>query len=175
MIISLLKVVTAEDKTMRLNAEMELEEFRTKAGRFPIIEKEPVEFVIRHVKNRQVLISGKTKVVISIPCDRCLEAVPTEFILEFTKNVDLDESSEEQAMELDEKNYIDGYNLDVDKLLYNEILIGWPMKILCREDCKGICNMCGQNLNKGTCDCEDTSLDPRMSVIRDVFKNFKEV
>ena len=77
--------------------------------------------------------------------------------------------------ELDEKNYIDGYNLDVDKLIYNEILIGWPMKILCREDCKGICNMCGQNLNKGTCDCEDTSLDPRMSVIRDVFKNFKEV
>ena len=113
--------------------------------------------------------------VLEIPCDRCLEAVPTEFILEFTKNVDLDESSEEQAMELDEKNYIDGYNLDVDKLLYNEILIGWPMKILCREDCKGICNMCGQNLNKGTCDCEDTSLDPRMSVIRDVFKNFKEV
>ena len=44
MIISLLKVVTAEDKTMHLNAEMELEEFRTKAGRFPIIEKEPVEF-----------------------------------------------------------------------------------------------------------------------------------
>ena len=85
------------------------------------------------------------------------------------------QSFEEQAMELDEKNYIDGYNLDVDKLLYNEILIGWPMKILCREDCKGICNMCGQNLNKGTCDCEDTSLDPRMSVIRDVFKNFKEV
>ena len=74
-----------------------------------------------------------------------------------------------------QKNYIDGYNLDVDKLIYNEILIGWPMKILCREDCKGICNMCGQNLNKGTCDCEDTSLDPRMSVIRDVFKNFKEV
>ena len=80
-----------------------------------------------------------------------------------------------KVVELDEKNYIDGYNLDVDKLLYNEILIGWPMKILCSETCKGICNTCGQNLNKGTCNCEDTSLDPRMSVIRDVFKNFKEV
>ena len=43
------------------------------------------------------------------------------------------------------------------------------------EDCKGICSVCGQNLNEGTCDCEDTGLDPRMSVIRDVFKNFKEV
>ena len=80
-----------------------------------------------------------------------------------------------QVDELDEKNYIDGYNLDVDKLLYNEILIGWPMKILCSEDCRGICNVCGQNLNEGSCNCEDTSLDPRMSVIRDVFKNFKEV
>ena len=70
---------------------------------------------------------------------------------------------------------IDGYYLDVDKMLYNEILIGWPMKVLCSEDCKGICNVCGQNLNKGTCDCEDTSLDPRMSVVRDLFKNFKEV
>mgnify|MGYP000155189366 FL=1 len=150
-------------------------EFHSELGRFPVLEKEDVHIVVKHVKNRELMITGEGRLVLEIPCDRCLEAVPTEFILEFTKNVDLDESSEEQAMELDEKNYIDGYNLDVDKLLYNEILIGWPMKILCREDCKGICNMCGQNLNKGTCDCEDTSLDPRMSVIRDVFKNFKEV
>ncbi len=61
------------------------------------------------------------------------------------------------------------------KLLYNEILVGWPMKVLCSEDCKGICSVCGQNLNEGSCDCEDTSLDPRMSVIRDLYKNFKEV
>ena len=81
----------------------------------------------------------------------------------------------EQSEELDETNYIDGYELDVEQLLCNEVLIGWPTKILCSNDCKGICNVCGQNLNQGACGCEDTSLDPRMSVIRDVFKNFKEV
>ena len=80
-----------------------------------------------------------------------------------------------QSDEFDEANYIQGYTLDVDKLIYNEVIVGWPAKILCSEDCKGICNVCGQNLNEGTCDCEDTGLDPRMSVIRDVFKNFKEV
>ncbi len=81
-----------------------------------------------------------------------------------------------EAEETDEaSDYIDGYHLDVDKLLYYEILIGWPTKTLCREDCKGLCSVCGQNLNEGTCDCEDTGLDPRMSVIRDLFKNFKEV
>lgn len=177
MIISLLKVVTAEDKTMHLDAEIEMEEFCTKSGRFPVVEKAPVQFRIRHVKNRQVLISGKARLVIAIPCDRCLKEVPYEFEIEFEKDVNLNELNQSEAHDetAEEKNYIDGYNLDVDKLLYNEILIGWPMKILCCEDCKGICNVCGQNLNEGTCDCEDTSLDPRMSVIRDVFKNFKEV
>ena len=76
---------------------------------------------------------------------------------------------------LDESNYIDGYCLDADQLLYNEILTEWPMKVLCSQDCKGICSVCGQNLNEGTCSCEGQGLDPRMSVIRDVFKNFKEV
>lgn len=175
MLINLSDVLSEHHKTIDKTALVEMTEFHSELGRFPVLEKEDVHIVVKHVKNRELMITGEGRLVLEIPCDRCLEAVPTEFILEFTKNVDLDESSEEQAMELDEKNYIDGYNLDVDKLLYNEILIGWPMKILCREDCKGICNMCGQNLNKGTCDCEDTSLDPRMSVIRDVFKNFKEV
>ena len=130
---------------------------------------------MEHVKERELLITGKGKIVLEIPCDRCLEPVRTELFLDFTKDVDLDVADGEQTEELDETNYIDGYALDVEQLLYNEILIGWPTKILCSEDCKGICNVCGQNLNQGTCDCEDTSLDPRMSVIRDVFKNFKEV
>ena len=85
------------------------------------------------------------------------------------------DESEVESEDLDEANYIDGYTLDVDQLVGSEILIGWPTKILCSEDCKGICSVCGQNLNEGSCDCEDTSLDPRMSVIRDLYKNFKEV
>ena len=51
-------------------------------------------------------------------------------------------------------------------MLYNEILVDLPTKVLCSEDCKGICRVCGHNLNEGTCDCEDTGLDPRMSVVR---------
>ena len=175
MLINLSDVLSEHHKTIDKTTSVEMTEFHSELGRFPVLEKEDVHIVVKHVKNRELMITGEGRLVLEIPCDRCLEAVPTEFILEFTKNVDLDESSEEQAMELDEKNYIDGYNLDVDKLLYNEILIGWTDENSVSRRCKGICNMCGQNLNKGTCDCEDTSLDPRMSVIRDVFKNFKEV
>ena len=173
MLINLSDVLSEHHKPIDQLVPVEMIEFYSALGNMPVVKKSDAHIVVKHVKQREIMIVGQCSLVIEIPCDRCLEPVATEFELNFTKNVDL--SDEEQVDDLDEKNYIDGYNLDVEKLLYNEILIGWPMKILCSEDCKGICNTCGQNLNEGTCDCEDTSLDPRMSVIRDVFKNFKEV
>ena len=93
----------------------------------------------------------------------------------FEKEVDFNLTDEERTEGLDETNYIIGYNLDVDALIYDEILMDFPMKPLCSEDCKGLCKVCGTNLNENTCDCDTTVLDPRMSVIRDIFKNFKEV
>ena len=63
----------------------------------------------------------------------------------------------------------------VNSLVYEEILLGFPMKVLCQEDCKGICKVCGANLNQGECGCVRTEPDPRMSVIRDIFNNVKEV
>ncbi len=174
MLINLSDVLSELHKPIDQCVPLELTEIETTLGSMPVIEKSDVHIVVKHVKQKELTIDGACRLTVEIPCDRCLEPVPTEFDLTFSKNIDL-AADENQADELDEKNYIDGYNLDVDKLLYNEMLIGWPMKILCSETCKGICNTCGQNLNKGTCNCEDTSLDPRMSVIRDVFKNFKEV
>ena len=175
MLINLSDVLSEHHKTIDMVVPVEMTEFKTSFGRFSIIDKKDAHIVIKHVKQRELSITGEADLLLDIPCDRCLEPVKVPFSLHFMKNVNLQESEDASDDEMDEKNYIDGYNLDVDKLLYNEILIGWPMKILCSEDCKGICNVCGQNLNKGSCDCEDTSLDPRMSVIRDVFKNFKEV
>ena len=174
MLINLSDVLSEHHKPIDQVVPVEMTEFKSTLGAMPVVEKSDVHVHVKHVKGRELTIEGECKLVLEIPCDRCLESVNVDFELEFSKNVDLS-VGDDQEDELDEKNYIDGYNLDVEKLLYNEILIGWPMKILCSEDCKGICNTCGQNLNLGTCDCEDTSLDPRMSVIRDVFKNFKEV
>ena len=174
MFINLSDVLSELHKPIDQMVPVEMESIETPLGSMPIVEKEDAHIVVKHVKQKQLTIDGTCRLVLELLCDRCLEPVETVFELNFSKAVDL-ATDENQVDELDEKNYIDGYNLDVDKLLYNEMLIGWPMKILCSEDCKGICNTCGQNLNKGTCNCEDTSLDPRMSVIRDVFKNFKEV
>lgn len=175
MLINLSDVLSEQHKTIDKTVPVEMKSFQCELGEFPITKKDDVHIIAEHIKDKELSIKGSTKLTIQIPCDRCLDAVPFEFDLDFVKTVDLSCSDADLIEGLDESNYIDGFNLDVDKLLYNEILIGWPMKVLCCEDCKGICNICGQNLNVGTCNCEDTGLDPRMSVIRDVFKNFKEV
>jgi len=167
--------MSEQHKDIIQDVRIDMEAFALEGRSYPVLEKSPASLHISHVKEKKYRITGKARLVFETFCDRCLEPVETEMILDFVKNVDLSVPDAEQSDELDESNYIDGYTLDVDKLICNEVLIGWPTKILCSEDCKGICNVCGQNLNQGTCNCEDTSLDPRMSVIRDVFKNFKEV
>ena len=70
---------------------------------------------------------------------------------------------------------MEGYHLNVDELINDELLLEWPTKILCREDCKGICKICGRNLNDGECGCDDFVPDPRLAVIKDLFNANKEV
>ena len=175
MLINLSDVLSDQHKTVEETVPLTMEEIRTKSGTYPIVSSEPVHVRAEHVRGKEMLIHAQTRLMAVIPCDRCLEDVTHEFVLNSTKHVDVGLSDAELTEELDESNFIDGYHLDVDKLLYNEILSGWPEKVLCREDCKGLCKVCGRNLNTGSCDCEEPGLDPRMSVVRDLFKNFKEV
>ena len=175
MLINLSYVLSEPHKTIEENVLPELKQVVISGNSFPVDKISPLHIRIEYAGDKKLHIIGENSLTVIIPCDRCLEDVPVDLELDIEKNVNLDVESAKDEDDSDEANYIDGYHLDVEQLLYNEILVGWPTKVLCSEDCKGICSVCGQNLNEGTCDCEDTSLDPRMSVIRDLYKNFKEV
>ena len=171
--IHLSDISSSEGKSQHYSVAFEMDTITFQQGTFPVLAKESVELTITNTGDRVLELEGSGLVTVGIPCDRCLEDVEVKVTLDFKHKIDTESDAYDQSEDLDENNYIDGYSLDVEQLVYNELLVGWPTKILCSEDCKGICNVCGQNLNKGTWNCEDTGLDPRMSVIRDVFKNFK--
>lgn len=175
MILDLSSVLSEPHRPIDTSVPVEMDVFQSAQGSFPLKEKSELHLLIEYEKERKLQISGKAEMTAVIPCDRCLKDVEVRIPLDFTKKISVDPEETEDSVELDETNYIDGCSLDVEQLVRNELLVGWPTKVLCSDDCKGICSVCGQNLNEGTCDCEDTSLDPRMSAIRDVFKNFKEV
>lgn len=175
MILDLTDVGSCENKEITKEVAIELTSFDSKLGTYSFLEKKPFELHIVNQENKRMLITGETDVVIAIPCDRCLEDVPTEFHLTFDKKIPLEDEDTSEDEEEEDAEYMIGFNLDVDRLVYNEILVNWPMKVLCKEDCKGICKKCGTNLNQHDCDCTKSELDPRMAAIQDIFNKFKEV
>ena len=174
MLIDISEIVSCENKEVTKEVPIELGTFVSRLGEFPITNVAPIDIRIANRENKRLLIQGDVDLTVSIPCSRCLEDVPTDIHFSIDKELTLN-GPEVKDEEMEETDYLIGLDLDIDKLIYGEILVNWPMKVLCKEDCKGICKVCGMNLNKGNCDCQRTELDPRMAAIQDVFNKFKEV
>lgn len=175
MLISLSEIMNTKDKVEQILAPIEMEKFIYDGNSYEFARKNPVELTIRNLGNKKVIIEGSVKVSLIVFCSRCLKDLHYPMDISFSREIDFKLTEKDRAEELDEANYIIEYNLDVDILIKGEMIIGFPMMLLCSEECKGICMHCGTNLNESSCDCDKTVLDPRMSAIRDIFNNFKEV
>ncbi len=175
MLINLTELFTLEGKEKIYTPDIEMEVYHGPNGDYEVADKEPVKLRIMNLGGRKLEVEGKAKLALTIPCDRCLEPVRVDLDFDIIRTLDLSESEEGRTEDLDEQPYVNGFNLDVDQLVCDELILNLPMKVLCSESCKGICNRCGTNLNRETCDCDIRSADPRMAVIQDIFKQFKEV
>ena len=175
MLIDLSEILSIEGKTQVVEAPVSMDSFQSKLGNFPVIEKKPICVTFVNTGKKVIKIEAKGVITLAIPCDKCLKDVPTEFEIDLEEEIDMKASKEDRIKDLDEINYVTGCSLDVDQLVHNEILIHWPLRVLCKENCRGICPKCGMNLNEGTCDCDQFVPDSRMAVISDIFSKFKEV
>ena len=175
MLINLSEVFTLEGKEKTWEVPYEKKTYKGADGEYPVVSSEPIMITVKNLGNRKLEVTGGTKVTLAIPCARCLEPVEYTSELEFDQELDMKVSDNDRVKNLDEQSYLTGYNLDADKFVEKELLMNLPMRVLFKDDCKGICNKCGANLNVTTCDCDTSSLDPRMAVIQDIFKQFKEV
>ena len=94
-------------------------------------------------------------------CDRCAEEVKKNFSFNVRRIV-----VEKLENEEDDDDYIVVSNreLDLDELVNEEVSLSLPNKILCKDDCKGLCPKCGANLNVKQCNCKK-DVDPRMEAL----------
>ena len=170
MFVNLTDVFRDEDKTVTMQIEPETEQVMIGGETFPVTGKKPLHLILSNVGKGEARITGSGEITFLVRCSRCLKEVEETLEFQFDRTVFAPDRMA-SAEESDDQGYMNGYQMDVEDLLYNEIVINWPMKVLCREDCKGICNRCGANLNHGDCGCDRTEPDPRMAAIRDIFKN----
>ncbi|MDD3277886.1 MAG: DUF177 domain-containing protein [Lachnospiraceae bacterium] len=175
MLIDLTKVLSQDGNVLSQEAHLDMTEISVHEQQIAVSELQPLEVIITNTDNGILLIQAKGKVRAMIPCARCLEEVPYDMVLDFERKVDAKLSEQEREQSEEEYNFLLKTELDTDVLLRNELLINWPIRVLCKEDCKGICSRCGANLNHGDCGCDRASIDPRMAAISDIFSKFKEV
>lgn len=173
--IHLSDISSSEGKCVQKSVPFEMDSITFQLGTFPVLDREPVELTITNTGKRVLELTGTGRITVGIPCDRCLEQVSVDIPLQFQRKLDLKLTDEERVNDLDESSYLTGMDLEVDQLVCLEVLMSWPLKVLCKEDCKGICSQCGKNLNDGPCGCVDEPKDPRMAAISDIFSKFKEV
>ena len=94
-------------------------------------------------------------------CDRCADDFKKDYSLSVNRVI-----VEELQNENDDDDYIvvENRELDLEELTREEILLSLPSKVLCKDDCKGLCPQCGANLNVNKCDCKK-EVDPRMEAL----------
>ena len=108
-----------------------------------------------------VTLSCKVRYVYEGVCDRCAEQMHDErqFDVRHVLVTSLGNDDNEDFV------LIDRFQLPLDELILSDFLLELPMKNLCKPDCKGLCMMCGQNLNQGACNCRRDLTDPRLAAL----------
>lgn len=173
MLVNLMELFASQmGRKEKMEISSELEVFSNGAETFKILRKTPITFTFTNLASGKVRVEGDAEVVLNMQCGRCLKDVEQEVKLAFALDVVSPEMPLEEA---DDQTFMEGYSLNVESLLNNEILMSLPTKVLCRPDCKGICRVCGKDLNLGECGCDTFVPDPRMAAIKDIFNANKEV
>jgi uncharacterized protein len=115
------------------------------------------------------LIRGGIQGGLFIPCDRCLEETKVEIDDQFEIYEEPAPESQDEPHDRPLIRQVGGrIELDEGAMLWEQLILALPVKPLCGPDCKGLCPVCGQNLNAAKCDCHRESGDPRLAVFRNM-------
>lgn len=127
--------------------------------------REPVH-VTGRVENRAgiVQLTAEVAYVLDTACDRCMAPLRREsrLLIEHILVASLNREDAEDLI------LVEDHQLPLDELVEADLVLSLPMKTLCQEDCRGLCPLCGKNLNEGLCGCRTESVDPRLAVLKDL-------
>ncbi|HYO65729.1 MAG TPA: DUF177 domain-containing protein [Archangium sp.] len=179
------------DTGLQVKKEMGLEPLAAalEGSGFRPLEPLSVSASLRKVSGG-VLLEGKFTSRVVAECKRCLTESKLELPVSFTLNLipeslargagllDDDEQEEKDkgtgesgaSFGLDDadEEVFDGKVIDLEPIVREQVLLSMPMSTVCREDCRGLCVKCGQNLNEKQCGCDTTFVDPRLAALKNI-------
>ena len=163
MVLKLKKVFQDESETIHLATTVDLSntEFH---GTKPFVQPVRVDVKV-FSRAGMIFMNLAAHFCCCFVCDRCA----CEFERDFDRKYEhilvlqLSDESGDDYIEVPE------YQIELDRIVREDIILDLPSKLLCGDDCKGLCPICGRNLNEGDCGCLRAEADPRLAALSEFF------
>jgi uncharacterized protein len=141
---------------------------------------ERIRITCRIIRNGDLArVEGAVSACLNVQCARCLDAFEKEvdgtfsfLVKRMPVGIPVPGEPSEDSEEGEDFIYVghDTTSFDITDYVREAIILALPMKILCRDDCKGLCVVCGNNLNEGECGCKPESAEARWKGLEKFFE-----
>ena len=161
MLLGLSKIIDSPGASVPFSTSVDLSDLCYGVS-YPVTEPVRAEGIVRNTAG-VLMMSGSIETTIHGICDRCAANFDREihFPIEVVLVTELanEENEDEWVFPLE------GDSADLDDIVRTVFVLNLDSKLLCKEDCKGMCCRCGKNLNDGPCSCQK-ELDPRFAALK---------
>ncbi len=165
MLLGLSKIIDSPGASVAFSTSVDLSDLRYGVS-YPVSEPVAAQGVVRNTAG-VLLMKGHVTTTIHGICDRCAGEFDREIDFPIDVVLVTELTSEENE---DEWVFpLEGDSADLDDIVRTVFVLNLDSKLLCKDDCKGLCPRCGKNLNDGPCLCQK-ELDPRFAALRQLLE-----
>ena len=165
MLLGLSKIIDSPGASVPFSVSVDLSDLRYGVS-CPVSEPVVAQGVVRNTAG-VLLMKGNVTTTIHGICDRC--AAEFDRFIDFPIDVVLVTELSNEENEDEWVFPLEGDSADLDDIVRTVFVLNLDSKLLCKEDCKGLCHRCGKNLNDGPCGCQK-ELDPRFAALRQLLE-----
>ncbi|MBD8989858.1 MAG: DUF177 domain-containing protein [Clostridiales bacterium] len=165
MLLGLSKIIDCPGQSIPFSVSVDLSDLCYGVS-YPVSEPVLAQGTVRNTAG-VLMMEGQVRTTIHGICDRCAGS----FDREVTFPIDVVLVTE-LANEENEDEWVfplEGDSADLDDIVRTVFVLNLDSKLLCKEDCKGLCPKCGKNLNDGPCNCQK-ELDPRFAALKQLLE-----
>lgn len=159
--LNLLPILNFEGRKMPFDVRLDMKNYPEDTFRF--LSPVKLQGKVINIGGGFFDLSAQGEVRVALTCDRCAENFERDIAFSVEERLKKEET---EAHEEDQEIIaFTGNGIALDDLVYGSLFMSLPGKTLCREDCKGLCPICGKNLNLESCSCDTQTTDPRFDIL----------
>ena len=167
MVIDLIPLLDERVNEILVDREVPMETFLRSGDELQFPKPVSLRGRLYRIEEGVIFFSGDLSVSLITACSRCLEPVKIEEVYDFDEIVYAPGREEDYDLIMEPE----GQELDLKVFIENLLDLKLPLRFLCDEECKGLCPVCGANLNTSECNCKAQKIDPRFAMLKELLED----